>query len=408
MKILYSVQRYGVDIVGGSETACRLYAENLVDRGHDVHVLTSCAVSYSDWVDYFLPGTESINGVTVHRLSVENTRDVQSFSPLNEHLLSDTANATLIRQYEWQNAMGPKLKGHVTWLRKHAIEYDVVIFMTYLYPTTVLGLPAIAGLVPTLLQPTAHDEPTAYLPIYQTLFRQPDAFLFMTEEEKEVTKRIYKIDPVGQITGIGMPLEMDLRSGSEFRSQFGLGNDPYLLYLGRLDTFKGVAELLRYFVEFKGHRPSNAKLVLAGEKMMELPISEDIVYVGFLSEQMKHDAIAGCTALVQPSPFESFSIVICEAWLHGKPVLVQAYSDVLKGQVHRSQGGLPYDGFAEFEGCLQLLMTDVELCDELGRNGREYVEETYSWETVLNKFEVSLQQALDEFEKRKNTVRFSR
>ena len=48
MRVLYSVQRYGEDIVGGSESACRSFAEQLVARGDEVEVTTSCARSYVD------------------------------------------------------------------------------------------------------------------------------------------------------------------------------------------------------------------------------------------------------------------------------------------------------------------------------------------------------------------------
>jgi glycosyltransferase involved in cell wall biosynthesis len=153
--------------------------------------------------------------------------------------------------------------------------------------------------------------------------------------------------------------------------------------VGRIDTFKGVAELMRYFVEFKGRNPSNLKLVLAGEKLIELPDVDDIRYVGFVDEREKADAIAGSVALVQPSPYESFSIVLCEAWREGKPAIVQAYSEVLSGQCRRSAGGLPYHGYAEFEGCLRRLLSDAGLAAELGHNGREYVRRTYSWDQVM-------------------------
>ena len=53
VRLLYTVQRYGPEIVGGSEAACRMFAERLVARGHDVHVLTSCARRFTDWADEY-------------------------------------------------------------------------------------------------------------------------------------------------------------------------------------------------------------------------------------------------------------------------------------------------------------------------------------------------------------------
>ena len=400
MKILYSVQRYGEQIVGGSETACRLFAEKLVQRGHEVDVLTSCARSYEDWADHFSPGAEVINGVRVIRLPVEHERDIKVFSDLHEEIMRDVPNATYAAQRKWMQAMGPILVDQTKWLRSNASEYDVVVFMTYLYATTALGLPSIVGLAPIVLQPTAHDEPPAHLSIYKSLFHMPDAFLFLTEEERLTVQGLYDIEPDGEVTGIGMNLNQSRKSGDSFRAAYSLGDDPYLLYVGRIDVFKGVAELLRYFVEYKGHRPGNLRLVLAGEKMMDLPENEDVKYVGFLDDEMKQSAIAGSIALVQSSPFESFSIVLCEAWLQERPVLVQGRSEVMTGQARRSEGGLPYKGFAEFESCLHLLHSNTELANELGRNGKLYVDKMYSWNSVLDKFEVTVEIAQRNFKEK--------
>ena len=56
-----------------------------------------------------------------------------------------------------------------------AADYDVVVFFTYLYATTFVGLPVAARLRPTLLHPTAHDEPPLYLDLFDIVFRVPDA-----------------------------------------------------------------------------------------------------------------------------------------------------------------------------------------------------------------------------------------
>lgn len=400
MKILYSVQRYGDQIVGGSETACRLFAEQLVQRGHEVDVLTSCAISYVDWSDHFKPGVETLNGVNVIRLPVERTRDADTFSVVHQKMMDNVESASLEDQHQWLQEMGPMLQGHTKWLRENATKYDAVVFMTYLYPTTVFGLSAVMGLVPTVLQPTAHDEPPAHLSIYKSLFKMADSFLFLTEEEKEMVQGLYGVGQDGVVAGIGIDIEGGRVLPGAFRETTDLGDDPYLLYVGRIDVFKGVSELIRFFVEYKGRHPGKLRLVLAGEQVMELPEHEDIVYVGFLDDEMKKSAIEGSIALVQPSPYESFSIVLCEAWMQERPVLVQAWSEVLKGQVRRSIGGLYYDGVLEFDACLQFLEEQQAQSAELGRNGKQYVESMYSWDSVLTKFESSVDQAIEQFKKR--------
>ena len=76
MKILYSVQRYGENVVGGSEAAARAFAEHLAASGHEVSVVTSCAQSYSDWANVYPPGREELNGVTIRRLPVTEPRKI--------------------------------------------------------------------------------------------------------------------------------------------------------------------------------------------------------------------------------------------------------------------------------------------------------------------------------------------
>ncbi|MEO7442028.1 MAG: hypothetical protein ABIW46_00680, partial [Acidimicrobiales bacterium] len=66
MKLLFVVQRYGKQVAGGAELCCRHYATRLAARGHDVEVLTTCALSYVDWANALPSGTEVIDGVTVH------------------------------------------------------------------------------------------------------------------------------------------------------------------------------------------------------------------------------------------------------------------------------------------------------------------------------------------------------
>jgi glycosyltransferase involved in cell wall biosynthesis len=91
--------------------------------------------------------------------------------------------------------------------------------------------------------------------------------------------------------------------------------------------------------------------------------------------------------MVHPSFFESFSIVVAEAWAHGKPTIVQGRCDVLAGQARRSGAGIPYVGFAEFEAAVDLITSDAALRRRLGDNGRRYVDPRYRWDTVIGKYE---------------------
>lgn len=401
MRILYVVQRYGEKIIGGSEAACRAFAENLVTRGHEVEVLTSCAQNYTDWSDEYESGTEVVGGVKVHRLPVMQERSPATFGPIHEHLMRDPDSLPLFEQQRWARLMGPDLRGQRSWLAANSTQFDIVVFMTYLYATATLGLPVLAGRVPTILQPTAHDEPPAYVPLYQSLFRLPDAFLFFTEEERQVVKSIYGVNPVGKVVGIGIPQEESPGNPRLARELLAIGEDPYLVYVGRLDVSKGVAELIRYFVAFKERTGRELHLVLLGAGDVEIPQNDFIKNAGFVDEETKRNVIAGAVALVQPSYFESFSIVLCEAWVQGRPALVQGKCAVLRGQSMRSAGAIPYEGYAEFETSLEYLLDNPEVADSMGRAGQRYVADRYQWDAVLDATEQTFGDAVQSFSRRR-------
>jgi glycosyltransferase involved in cell wall biosynthesis len=388
MRLLFVVQRYGEEVFGGAEVFSREFATRLAARGHDVHVVTSCAVSYVDWANRYAPGTSEIDGVTVHRIPVDRPRDNDLFNALNVRVNAGMRPTPLHLQHAWMDLQGPHLPELPGWLDEHAGAFDVAVFYTYLYWSTWAGLPAAGRHVPTVLHPTAHDEPPLYLAIYDLMFRLPSAFGFLTPEEAALVTGRFRMRRPNVTTGVGVDLALDRGADEEsFRRRFGLGDDPYLLYVGRLDPHKGTEELSSFFAAYKARNPGPLKLVFMGEPIRPVDPHDDVVVTGFVDDDVKQGALAGCLALVMPSYFESFSLVLVEAWVHRRPALVQARCDVLAGQAHRSNGALPYGSFGEFEAAVDLLLEDPALATALGRAGRAYAEEHYDWEVVLGRYE---------------------
>lgn len=392
MRLLYVVQRYGHEVAGGAELHCRQFATRLAARGHDVSALTSCSVSYVRWDNAYPEGTTELDGVAVTRLPVAAERDPRFFDPLNARVVWGRKPVPLYMQEEWMRMQGPWLPGLRPWLAEHAAAYDAVIFFTYLYYTTWAGLPVAAGLAPTVLHPTAHDEPPLALPLFDTLFRQPHAFAFSTDEERALVERRFGVRTLNGTIGIGFDLDRG-GDGARFRRAYGLGDDPFLLFVGRVDPGKGSDELFDFFRAYKERNPGPLKLVVVGDPLSPLPPHPDVVVTGFVDDATKEDAYQAALALVQPSYFESFSMVLAEAWAHGLPALVQGHCEVLVGQSRRSGGGIPYEGFAEFETAVGLLLERPVLAAELGRRGRAYVAGHYGWDTVLGRYERLLEVA---------------
>ncbi|MEA2535762.1 MAG: hypothetical protein QOJ93_3573 [Actinomycetota bacterium] len=394
MRILFVVQRYGALVPGGAELAAREFATRLAARGHATEVLTSCAVSYVDWANAYPPGNEELDGVLVHRLPVSEPRSDRIFGPMHARVPFGRHRVPPFMQRDWMRVQGPNMPGLAPWLREHATSYDRIVFFTYLYYTASAGLPAAAGLVPTVLHPTAHDEPPLYLSLFDITYRLPKALAFLTEEEAELVANRFHVRLPSTVTGLGV--ELDVAASPEETAAFraglpGLGARPYLVYVGRVDPGKGSVELFDFFSAYKRRNPSELALVVVGDPVEPMPPHPDIFITGFVPEAMKRAAMAGSLALVQPSYFESFSLVLVEAWALAKPALVQGRCDVLDGHARRSGGGIPYRGFAEFEAALDLVRSDPGFAGAMGRAGRRYVERRYDWDRIIARYEVFLE-----------------
>ncbi len=387
LRILFVVQRYGAEVAGGAEAHCRNFADRLAARGHQVEVLTTCAIGYLDWAIHYPPGPSVDGGVTVHRLAVRAPRDMAIFGPINGRVASGRAARPLWLQKAWMSAQGPDVPQIGQWLEENAGRFDVAVFFTYLYETTYAGLPVATRLLPTVLHPTAHDEPPFWLELFDPILRMPSGFAFSTPEEQELVER--RCDPgrPSKVIGIGIDLVPGLGSVAEFRERFGLSDRPYLVYVGRVDPHKGTDELYRYFTEYKRRFPGPLALVIVGEEVHQLPDSPDVVKTGFVDEETRRAAVRGSVSLVQPSYFESFSMVLAEAWSESRPAIVQGSCSVLDGQVRRARGGLAYRDYPEFEVAVGALADNPGLADHLGATGRLFVESNYHWDVVLNRYE---------------------
>jgi glycosyltransferase involved in cell wall biosynthesis/ubiquinone/menaquinone biosynthesis C-methylase UbiE len=379
-KIAMVVQRYGLEVNGGAELLCRQVAEHL-SKYYDVEVITTCAIDYMTWKDEYRPGTEVIDGVTVHRFKVDAPRDLKKFNELSDRILNNVHSPG--DELEWMKLQGPYSTELLSFIKNNENSYDHFIFFTYLYCTTYFGLPLVKS--KSILAPMAHDEPSIYLSMFKELFNAPAAILYNTEEEKRFVNTIFNNAHVmSDIVGVGIESKVQMESRA-FREKYGI-RDDFIIYVGRIDESKGCKELFDYFLRYKKRCRSNLKLVLVGKPVMEIPRHKDIVSLGFIPEEDKSGAISASRLMIVPSKYESLSMVLLEAWTSGKACLVNGQCKVLKGHCIKSNAGLWYDNYDEFEACLGLMLGDGRLTESLSRNGNTYVERNYSWESIEEKY----------------------
>ena len=381
MRLAFVVQRYGTEVGGGAELHCRWLAERLASR-HHVEVFTTRAIDYIDWANAYPAGTAVVNGVPVHRFGVRRRRRAREFASVSNIVFGGPH--TRVEEEAWVRANGPYAPDLVQAVEEARPRFDLFIFYCYRYYHTFHGLPRVRD--QAVLVPTAEEDPAIGLSISAELLRMPRGILYLTPEERALVEETSgNANVPHEVIGSGLSLP-ETAPRSDFRARHGL-TQPFLLYVGRIDRNKGCLTLFAYFQKFVEETGLNVDLVLAGTAALAIPENPRIRHIGVVSEEEKVAALSSCELLVMPSPYESLSIVLLEAWKHAVPVLANGRCRVLEGQCLRSNGGLFYDGYTEFRAALELLLRQPDVRSTLGAQGREYVEREYAWDVVDAKVE---------------------
>jgi glycosyltransferase involved in cell wall biosynthesis len=253
--------------------------------------------------------------------------------------------------------------------------------------------------IPFVFTPVHHPRWGGWLHRhYQALYRQADAVIALTNEEKRLLVSLGVQEQRIFVTGMG-PVLAPTSEPDRFRQQYGLGDALLILFLGQKYRYKGLAALLQA-APMVWRRFPEAKFVFVGPRtqyslrIFQAISDPRILELDAVDLQTKTDALAACSLLCVPSMQESFGGVYTEAWSLGKPVIgarIPAVQEVITdGQdglvVHQEAGAVA-------DSLLQLL-DHPSLAAEMGRRGCEKVAARYSWARLAQLTELAYQQVL--------------
>lgn len=383
-KIAFVTPWYGENIPGGAEMALREITKHLQEAGIELEILSTCVKEFgSDWTEnYHKPGETYENNIVVRRFRVKS-RDKDKFDKVNIKLISGMRISPKEEKIFIEEMINsPELYQYIADKKD---EYDLFVYIPYMFGPVYYGVATCPE--KSVLIPCFHDEAYAYMGIFRELYSKVPGMIFNSKTEQRLTNKIFAMENVKQcVPGLGLDTELTYNA-KEFREKFEI-SEPFILYAGRKDGGKNVGTLLRYFKEYKSRHTTSLKLVLIGGGEIVVPnqIKSDVIDLGFVDKQDKYNAYAAATVLCQPSKNESFSFVIMESWLCRRPVLVHACCAVTRDFAVESKGGLYFGSYFEFEGCIERLLKDKTLADQLGENGREFVLNNFRWEIVTNKY----------------------
>jgi len=387
---------FGRGLRGGAERHAWELAGRLAVRGHRVEVITTCCRSHQDdWAENHLPAgiSQEPEGFALRRFPVV-PRKREAFDRVNGLLLEIPINE-LKRAvspvssdeeaiFADELIRSPELLAH---LASESEAYRALLFLPYLYFSTLRGLPLAAQRA--ILVPCLHREAYAFMSVVADLFRTARQILFLSEGERRLAVHYYGPGLITKsaVAGGGVDISEPLADDGSVDLA---GLQPFVLCLGRQGPGKNTDFLARAYALFRERHPaSTLRLVFAGPGATLLPANSDVIaQLGAVSEAAKGKLLSSCTALFNPSANESYSRVIMEAWREGKPVAVHRDCLATATAVEASGGGwragTEEDWIEVFE---QVARSSADRLAELGERGRQYAEDLASWDRAVERYE---------------------
>ncbi|MHB8507789.1 MAG: glycosyltransferase family 4 protein [Candidatus Dormibacteria bacterium] len=238
--------------------------------------------------------------------------------------------------------------------------------------------------LPFVFTPLRHQRPFGWnSPAFRRLYREADAIVALTEDEKRWVVR-HGADPKRvHVHGIG-PLNDPTASTAAAREALG-DEAPFVLFLGQLHAYKGFAALLdaaRVLHPRHGTRFVFAGPDVRGNASQFSSAGPGITYLGRVSDELRESLLSACAVLCVPSSRESFGAVLVEAWNCGKPV-VAGPAPAAKELVQDGVDGYNVEQTgAALVRALEPLLLDEALRTGMGAAGREKVRQRYSWSVI--------------------------
>ena len=205
--------------------------------------------------------------------------------------------------------------------------------------------------------------------------------------------------------GVNLLLYSGIDRDYEFRRRYAMDNEKIILFVGRLVYEKGVQHLIAAMPKIlNGYH--DAKLVIAGKGgMMDelkqeanaLGLGDKVYFTGYINGKDVPKLYKAADVAVFPSTYEPFGIVVLEAMLSERPIVVSDIGGLNEIVQHRENGMKCYAGNANSiaDSILELLY-NPELCANLTKKAKAKVRNEYNWNKIAQDTHFIYQKAICE------------
>jgi glycosyltransferase involved in cell wall biosynthesis len=381
MKILY-LSQFLATTGGGGDVVFSDLAKSMINRGHEVHIICHRMNN---------PGANDIPGAKVHKINPMINDKAGYFLSMSEHAMY-VANALI--------------KGSSI-VRKNKIDVIHANTITPVIPATILGkiyrIPVIAtvhvvytGNLPNYWRQWSSQEKisrtaSTFAPFYEKLVLKFPATIIHTVSNF-TRDALINLKPNSPLVVI--PNGMDL---AEYNfHNIKVTYEGFILFIARLVFNKNLNTVIESFAKVVEKIPS-AKLIVVGDGPMRkewekmvigLNLSQNIIFVGFISQEKKMTLLSKCSALVLPSFVEGFALTPLEAFAMGKPVLLsnippshELVDDGVDGFI------LPPHDPSKWSEKIFLILSNRQLAEKMGQCARRKMEEKFDIALIHDKIQ---------------------
>ncbi|WP_048159748.1 glycosyltransferase family 4 protein [Thermococcus barophilus] len=369
---------------GGIEHHIHDLAKNLVEQGHDVHIITRLG----EYPDNTLP-------YTVHRFKGRIT--VDSF-----HV---SIGVDLLKRV---NELYKKEHFDIT--HGHSIYSPIAVGVSNL-SSGIRGVPSIitnhSFLGNSILNPT-------YILLLQTSLRKIDGFIAVSNAVKKDLENILRgslrnrpiyVVPNGIDTNFWRPVE----DKEEWKSKMGLDGGIVITTTSRLTKRKRVNVIPKLAKEIiEKYRIEDIKFVIIGDgpekrRIKELikayHIQDKVLMVGKQPREKVREYLWASDIYLSPAIYEAFGIAALEALSCGVPVVANNHGGISEIVRHGVTGLISEDDMELLENVLYLL-NNIELVEKMGKNARKIVKEEFTWEKIAKEIVEIYKKTIETFEER--------
>lgn len=226
------------------------------------------------------------------------------------------------------------------------------------------------------------------------IVRSAARVIVQTHEEERLLRSLgFPLPPVSIIPPGYTPLAAPAAPGT-FRAKYGIPG-PYVLFVGRLASNKGLPTLLDAFAPLARSQP-DATLVIVGTdggrrgeveaRVGALGLTARVRLLGHVDEEsLLADAYRDARMTVLPSEYEAFGLVLLESLAQGTPVVASRVGGIPEFVEEGRAGLLARPGDAPaFAEAIRKLWEDGPLARSIGAYGRDHVVPRYTWDRLVD------------------------